>query len=58
MKVTIDFIDGDSTTFKCEESKHCQNGLEKFNINTSDKLKVVAYPVNRIKSIIYESDDI
>ena len=55
MKVTIEFIDDKPITFECEESVHCKNGLEKFNITTGKNLKVVAYPVHRIKSITYEA---
>lgn len=56
MIVTIEFIDDESIIFECEESVHCKNGLEKFHIRTGKNVKIIAYPVHRIKSITYESE--
>ena len=54
MKVNIEFIDDKCIEFECEESVHCKNGLEKFHIITGKNVKIIAYPVHRIKSITYE----
>lgn len=54
IRANIEFIDDEPITIVCEETIHCKNGLEKFNIPDGKNTKVIAYPVHRIKSITYE----
>lgn len=56
MVVTIQFRDHTIIRYNdVDEIVHCENGMEKLHLKSSgDSIKIVAYPVDTIKSIVYE----
>lgn len=53
ISVTIEFLSGETETIMCVDAVHTMNGMEKLVID--DEVEV-AYPVHRIRKIIYEKE--